>query len=266
MSNKIDSSKIGPTFEIKDYLEAANDAASRTRTVTIVLIIATVLIGIGFWNSAKWSWPKHRVRTAYNADILESKFLEGIENPQFEEYKKHLQDHILRAYVDNVYFIKIPFFGIAFDVNDLGAIGGLSFIIILLLLRFSLSREIKNLNVSFREAESHDQLCYFYHALAMRQVFTVPEMKGERQNWFLARASKLVCILPLFVFFLGISYDYWSIYSWGLYESRVVIIPLAVETASLILIIFLSWKCWERQNHINTIWEKNWEKIDRRVN
>lgn len=106
-------------------------------------------------------------------------------------------------------------------MNDLAPIGGLSLIIILLLMRFSLSREIKNLNVSFREARHHSQLCHFYHALAMRQVLTVPEMKGEKQNWWLVKASQFVFILPVSVFSLGVFYDYWSTFRYGLFTAQV---------------------------------------------
>lgn len=66
MTEKTASSAVGLTFDIKDYVDATTDAASRTRTVTIILVIATVLIGIGFWNSVKWSWAAERVKAAYD--------------------------------------------------------------------------------------------------------------------------------------------------------------------------------------------------------
>lgn len=267
MNQKTTSSIVGSTFEMKDYIDAATDAASRTRTVTIILVIATVLIGIGFWNSFTWSWSVDRVKAAYDTKyddkfklLYSEKHLEA--NSNKAEFEKNLQEQVVRAYIDNIRFIRIPFFGIAFDVNDLAPIGGLSLIIILLMLRFSLSREIKNLNVAFREAYYHNQLCHFYHMLAMRVVLTVPEMKGEKQNWWLFKASQIIYFFPLFVFFCGILYDYWSTFKLGLFTAEVALLTLGIGTLWFIVIIVLSWKCWERINHINKIWEENWKIID----
>jgi hypothetical protein len=267
MSKNLTSTAIGSEFKIEDYVNAANDAASRTRTVTIIMVIATVLIGIGFWNSVNFSWATERVKAAYDKNYqYKYKILFSPEHKSEDadtlKYQENLQQHVVRAYIDNVRFVRIPFFGIAFDVNDLAPIGGLSLIIILLMMRFSLSREIKNLNVSFREAVQHNQLCHFYHALAMRQVFTVPQMKGEKQNWWLSKASRLVFILPVFVFGLGVGYDWWSILNYGLFTFDVASLTLFIGTTWLASIAFLSWKCWERQSHINQIWDDNWNKIN----
>ena len=60
----------------------------------------------------------------------------------------------MRTYVDS-WVIRVPFFGFSFDVNDLGFIGGIGFVIILVCFRLCLSREIDNLRLSFEQF----QLC-----------------------------------------------------------------------------------------------------------
>jgi len=274
MSNLTESGALGSSFDSKDYVEATTDAAKRTRTVTIILVVASVLVAIGYYNSLQWSWARHRVKRAYSQQYKENikRFIdpegkldlttEGLkEKTLVDKYQDDFQTATARSYVENIRFVRAPFFGIAFDVNDLGIIGGLALIIILLLMRYSLSREIKNLNVAFREAVHHDQLSLFYHALAMRQVFTVPHMKGEDHNRLLATSPKFICVLPIVVFTLGVAYDYYSILIAGQYSFKEVFVWLLLETAWLIIIVVLSLKCWERQSHINSIWDQHWNRI-----
>ncbi len=160
------------------------------------------------------------------------------------KFRTQLQQETVKAYVENIRFVRAPFFGIAFDVNDLGLVGGVAVIIILLLMRYSLSREIKNLNISLREAVDHGKLPAFYHALAMRQVFTVPHMKGEKRNKWLGVAPRIISILPAIVFLLGVSYDYYTtIGPNGLYDIEQVTFQLITETVWLALIFYLSVRC-----------------------
>jgi len=269
MSNSRDDCVLNTTFDINYYVEGSNDAATRTRFVTLVLVVACVLISIGWYNSMRWSWARDRIRNAYN--ITDESILKVLypNNPSAtldpnvaESYRSHLQAATMTAYIDNIRFVKIPFFGIAFDVNDLGFIGGFGIMTVLVLMRYSLSREIKNLNVSFREAEHHKQLCAFYHALAMRQLFTVPHMKGEKRNRKLAKLPELVSIMPAFLFTLGVLYDCYSIFGLRIYELERVTFTLCAEGVWWILICFLSFKCWERKRHINGIWDKYWRRIE----
>jgi hypothetical protein len=267
MSNSEEDHALSPKFNVKDYVEATNNAARRTRTVTIVLVVVSVLIAIGWYNSLQWSWDLHRIRQAYDphdpyvSHILGVNGTDDESKIRVEKFRTELQQATVKAYVENVRFIKAPFFGVAFDVNDLGVVGGVGLIITLLLMRYSLSREIKNLNVSLREAVHHDKLPAFYHALAMRQVFTVPHMKGEKRNRWLASAPRVICILPACVFFLGVFYDYFSVWLY-VYLLKAVTFTVVIQTVLLIVILYLVARCWERQGHIDSIWEQYWNRIE----
>jgi hypothetical protein len=279
MSKIYSSSKINSNFNLKEYVEASTDAASRTRIVTIILVVATVLVGLGYYNSLESSWPHYRVRHAFDfseANLEKQKALIGVhpdpngdipsaDQKKIEDYQRRTQEIALKEYYDHVLVVTAPFFGISFDVNDLGLVGGLALIIILLLMRYSLSREIKNLNLSFREATEHDQLCEFYHSLAMRQVLTVPERKGEDQNRWLANFPKYLCILPAAIFTLGVGYDYISVFTLKLFSLKEVLFQFPLETLWLALIWHLSLKGYERQRHINSIWEQQWKRIENKM-
>lgn len=256
-----DYSTIDAKFHAKEYVEVADEAAKRTRWLTVVLVIASVIVFIGFWNSIQWSWAAERLKAAFDPNY-ENIFIMTTGGthtaPDKEAYRKELQHEVVRGYVDNVRFINIPVFGIAIEVNDLGLIGSISFIIVLLLLRFSLSREIKNLNILFREAVLHKELCHFYHKLAMRQVFTVPEMKDQERNRMLSIGSKIVYFLPFLIITFGIGYDFFSSYVLHIYEPPEVSTLLITEFVCLFFVLYLCLRCLERQLHIDEIWEDYW--------
>jgi hypothetical protein len=260
---------------IKDYVEATTDAARRTRIVAIVLVVASVLILIAFYNSLDWSWPIARVRSAYDpADTSADKALDVAHHPLLlldkdkdgkspaNHFREQLQEANVRAYVENVRFVRVPFVGVAFDVNDLGTIGGIGLILILFVMRYSLSREIKNLNYSFREAARLNRFDEFYHALAMRQVLTVPHMAGEERNRLLAVSPQFVHVLPAAIFSVGVAYDYYSVFKLGYFKPQYVSFTLVTETLWLVFILLLAAKCWGRQRHIDNIWEENWKKLN----
>lgn len=196
---------------------------------------------------------------AYQGEILESK----ISIPSTEKLlAKEIPTRI--AFDDKVLFVEMPFFDIPIDVNDLGLIGGISLFIILYLLRFSQSREIKNLNISFKEAVKHNELCEFYHSLAMHQVLTVPQMEGELRNKGLAVSAKSIFFLPIIVLILGVGYDYYSVLKYNLYEWDFVKKQLYFQLAPcILLVILMSLKCLERQLHIDRIW-RNFHDIRRK--
>jgi hypothetical protein len=97
----------------------------------------------------------------------------------------------ISAYVDNTYVIRVPFFGVAFDINDLGAIGGLSLIIILIMLRLNLRNFIVSLRIGFKAAREADMHPDFYDILAGRQVFAFPALGDPKQRPYEGRTESI---------------------------------------------------------------------------
>lgn len=403
-----EDTKTTHKFNIKEYVEWVNDATVRTRTVAIILVIATVLIAIGFYNSLQWSWARDRIKRVFdtgdtsiytlmdaenhpkfksdsffipsdftdfrslafklvdNQDDALSRYIfdrlpqsraplvkyvedykakpPGVEKPapsvilvaqvakdfnsflkdrnlyapeRFEniklkketrafleftpggsdlmrfnrllledyfpdeiarsrdispadDYRKELQRQMVFHYIDNIRYIKVPFFGISFDVNDLGTIGGLGLLIILMMYRYSLSREIKNLRYAFatarlqaREEKNPEILDKFYHALAMKQVFTVPEMKTLKRNKKLAVSSVIVPLLPAIIFSAGVFYDWWSVIRRGLYKYNEASFTLWLELFWLPPVWILAVRCAGRIVHLDQIWRVYWRRLVR---
>lgn len=265
MSRHYSEKTVFPVFSVKKYVKVADEAAKRTRWLTIVLAVASVIILIGIWNSLHWSWATERVKTAFDLDPTHNEKMfdvlrKGSDHELFDkkQFLRDLQHSVMRGYIDNVRYVNIPVFGIAIDINDLGLIGGLGLVIILFLLRFSLSREIKNLNILFREAFRHDKLCDFYHSLAMQQVFTVPEMKGESKNTLLNIASKIVYFMPSAAILFAVAYDIYTAFEFSLFNFDTVWDLIFFEFSGLAFVFYLSLRCLERQLHIDEIWADYW--------
>jgi hypothetical protein len=96
----------------------------------------------------------------------------------------------LRNRRDNVLSLRIPFFGITFDINDLSLVSGITFTIILIWLRLSLWTELNSTQQVFERVDVKDlkEVKDYYEYLGTRQVFTIPlsfdeQLKkyGERQ-------------------------------------------------------------------------------------
>jgi hypothetical protein len=189
------------SLDIQDFLDAAGDASKRSRTATVVLVVASVLMFAGLLNSLQNHWMLKRLVATHATD---SKYLAGKvplqpeQEAQFRElFRGDFRQAMVKSYVENAFTIRVPFFGVSFDVNDLGIFGGFSLMTILLLLRYALSREVENVRLGFDEAEKLGQRLDFYKLLAMRQVFTVPPAPGVRIGRLTTLAPKAVCVLPL---------------------------------------------------------------------
>jgi len=261
------------SLDIQDYLDATSDASKRTRTITIILVVASVLVLAGLLNSLQSHWMRLRLEALQNihGEYTKSKLgpLPSLKDSPTEEevtgFNKHMaryeQSHrdlitaIARAYVENSMVIRVPFFGFTFDVNDLGLLGGLGFLIILGCYRFCISRESDNLRLSFTEAKKLGKHQEFYNLLAMRQVFTVPQTKFIKRTRFLVITPKLICWLPLTVHLAVTLHDLWT--AWigkELGELRYQIL-ISCELIIALSLLLLSISVTRRLIRIDRMWD-----------
>ena len=290
--NGKDSSVL--SFDLKEYLESANDASNRSRYVSIVLVIATILIFVGLNNEYMNSWMVADLRDVY---MPGDKFMDSLFRHKYigdtkdddkyfqpqcsdlkdsncispaQKAKADAQEALMKIHMESRLFIRIPILGVAIHVNDLGLIGGITLVVLLLLIRTSLSREIKNLNYSFKKAYEAKRLDEFYDALAMRQLFTVPHMKGEKRNHFLSKTPYVVCLFPAFVYLILVAYDVFTAIAIPKYRSTMEGHSLAssaiaqlmfVEGICVLVICFIALRCVERQHYIYSIWDYYWDLL-----
>lgn len=137
-------------------------------------------------------------------------FVEGSRFANLEHLKNYVA-YLERSRAEKIMNITVPFFGVVFDINDLGIFAGITFVIILLLFRFSLLRELRNLLLVFLQAKTPEHLRLCYDMLAMQQVLTMPpqlerglpERNFRNFGWwreaFWNVMSKILYLLPFLV-------------------------------------------------------------------
>lgn len=154
--------------------ETYNQTSSDTRSVLYILTVVSCLSLAAVFNSnPKVNWPSERIEY-YRTRLEDTSKLLGKERDAIKLYGKLNQkdslahytaafrrdslfdfqfrtrlDQILRDDVSNGYTVKIPIIGIQIDINDLAAISGAALIILLFLLRFTITREKCNVRIAF---------------------------------------------------------------------------------------------------------------------
>jgi hypothetical protein len=246
--------------------------------------MASVLALSGFLNSFKHSWASLRLKQIIdpNSDYTmkylrmdstnaqgEKKAVSNIKNTNstkeyIDDKYKSLYDAFIHSYVENTFTIRVPFFGINFDVNDLGLLGGLAFCVILFLFRYSLARELENLTLSFAAIQNENELQIFYHLLAMRQVLTIPPRPDNENVKRLNFMPKILLFFPLFVHMVVTLYDSHTMYI-GFQISPVhSIFNFVFNLLFWVLILMLTLECMKVWKKIDQMWADNFHKITRR--
>lgn len=170
----------------QDLTSGANDLSQLKTNLPPLLTIATLSPYFGSEECEKL--PEKGATKEENESALREqiKCYEGA-----IKLSQSLLDETIKAYVVNVYFIRVPFFGVAFDINDLGAIGGLSLIVILIMLRLNLRNFIVSLRIGFKAARDAKQMEQFYDVLAGRQLFAFPDLEDSKQDPYEGRTEAI---------------------------------------------------------------------------
>ena len=237
---------------VVEYVNAAGASSDRARNVIIVLVVTTVLLGIEIRNTS-YSWIDARidVRNAalkaveggFNPVRLDEETKERIKatpcpdddhggldcrarlflvrrnyNPESAADKSRLSEELSdyrKASIEQISLVHIPFFGAVFDHNDIGMFAGVTFAVVLLWFRFSLSRELNNLNLLFNNQVLAESMKRCYDLMAMQQVLTVPRMPlaGKRHRW--RWVAKVLYFIPVPVYAAQLYFDLTSVFGVG---------------------------------------------------
>ncbi len=263
-------------IEAQDYLKAAADASARTRSVTIAMTVASVVIFGALINSLQHQWMLERLQALDNprSEYVARKIgpypqSVGKTAASFREEEvcyydryKMFYEAVARAYVDNSLSTRVPLFGFSVDANDIGIIGGVAFVVLLFMYRYSLGREVENLRIARQQASYFKQRKEFYLVLAMQQVFTIPPSETRTRSTFTPWILRLISALPLTVLLAVTVHDVITTGRIGNVLSRAHnIILILVELIALGILLVLTLKSIERHRNVDTIWEEWWQDL-----
>jgi hypothetical protein len=165
-----------------------------------------------------------------------------------------------RDYVDTALIVHVPLSGFSFDVNDLGLVGGVGFIVLLSMLLFSLKRELSNLITSFSEAKRQHQLRVFYDLLAMEQVLTVPEGLQIPRSFFLRVVPKVILCIPAAVYLCVVGHDVITSGVGNQINSLHTGLLYAGEAVLGTLIVWLTWSVVSVVKKVDDTWSSFFDK------
>jgi hypothetical protein len=266
-------------IEAQDYLKAAGDASARTRSVTIAMTVASVVIFGALINSLQHQWMLERLlaldnpRNEYVARKIgpypqrtgeTDEAFRAAEGYYYERYKL-FYEAVAKAYVENSLSTKVPLFGFSVDANDIGLIGGAAFVVLLLMYRYSLAREVENLRIAREQAGYFKQYKEFYLVLAMQQVFTIPPSETRARTKLNLWIPRLISALPFAVLLAVTVHDIITTGSIGNLLSKTHnLILILVEFVSLGSLLVLTGKAIERHREVDKIWEDWWDDLRKR--
>jgi len=155
---------------VTQLCQISNETSDVTRNTLYVLVITMLLIIIAVINTNKDNWKKQRINSLKkelyhinnmrpNCDSFCLSFFDVKTETEYKEcikkvinieqaiVKENLQTQILNG-IEHNQTVNVPIVGITFDINDLGNISGLTFIILLGILWFTFKRESNNLKIA----------------------------------------------------------------------------------------------------------------------
>jgi hypothetical protein len=238
------------------YIEATKESTDRTRKILLIMLVASIVIATACWNTRVSGWVNSRLAMAKAVDDILVKPPDAatgtparsVAPGQEALYEK--ADELIKSTgrtpnqarqgllwaqkvrTEQLSQIQVPILGISLDVNDLGLLGGVTLIVMLMWLNYSLWHQSNNLKIAFAFARQLDEksaselkdpteenrvrwLYHTYQNLAMRQVLTIPPRAasikklepGARKLW-MRKLSKSLYALPFAVQFAVVLHDW----------------------------------------------------------
>ena len=261
-------------IRVIDFVEACERASARTRWVIFVMIVASVVGFTASWKAGERGWIKGRMTLARDALMYfrvptdEKNILKAANPEKYSNIEKwiesrvinneeQIESHVLyleKVYTENVRLIRLPFFAITLDTNDLGVICGITFIIMMLVFRLNVGRELDNYNEVFKYISTDTNREAIYKLLRMNQVLSTPPDSKGKQNLFWLIIPKLLYVLPLLVQLFIIYNDLSTLPLGMLISASNTILVMIISVSCFILLLVLTVQCVYRAVQLDQVW------------
>ncbi|MBC7909487.1 MAG: hypothetical protein H7Y30_03240 [Pyrinomonadaceae bacterium] len=286
MENKKNSDEQLNEIEtsLLQYINATTSAGNRARTVIIVMLVASVYVFTQVRNADGWldrrievrvnalrlfknfdkdkvalpGEPKDPPPAGENRDRAQAFINRGYRIDNYDDYTR-LQTQtqsLIRMRDEQLRLVRLPFFGAAFDANDMGIFAGITFTVVLFWLFLTIHVERSNLQTTFRVAEAQGSLRHCYNLLAMQQVLSVPPTMANKLWRPFGYISKLLYLMPLGVYIWLFHHDSetqdsgyilgWDHMTHLMRTSKVCLVLIFIFTTLCLVISFLKDREWTK--------------------
>jgi hypothetical protein len=281
---------------IQEVCEISNSSSGSTRSILYVLVLVNILILIALLNTHKWNWTGYRVRKLQTE--LEDLRKMKIKDTTSEEYIRHdveirVKENFLfsiaRSDIENYHTVRVPILGNAFDINNLGIVTGITFLILFIICRFTLAREINNLRIAlnaisdryidnsdrnkFKDAlgdkeflkrvKGNDDVIlssinytrrqHHYNYLTMNEIFNFPPLETSRNkvvHKIIGRVVMKMFYLPVIVCCLVITNDIATFRFASRLSQTYGLVSLFISAISIIVVYLLAKRCTKQKDYI----------------
>lgn len=283
--------------ETKIALGYAKESSMRARSVIFLLMIISVLTFIAWWNHYEHAWPRTRLRHAqlgvhflcvqnenaakihgqksevdkdcdaartahyFTKDIDLAIGKAFVERMRFNlpQARLHLQ-YLQQQYIAGVTKVTIPFLGLQTDVNDLGILSGLTFVILLYLFCFAVWREEQNVKEFFAIARRQRDLAVAYRLYSMTQVFTIPPHEERRR--VNKTTTRFIYWMPALVLGLVAWYDIWMTLRYAdEFTTSLDILTISVEGGAFLVIMLQRRLVARLADKVDSHWKDAYREI-----
>ena len=166
------------------------------------------------------------------------------------------------AFREHVMLVAIPFFGTVVDVNDLGVLSGVAFVLLFLMYWFCVVREYDTLKYMFAAAREYRvEIGSIYNVLGSTQVLEVPPTTFNQPNFLRWSLNKFILIPPIVIHGWIWTTNIATIDA-GFHLSRTVTIWNLVACTLLFgLLVALAVSCWSVLLDISTTWKTEFVEV-----
>ncbi|MBI4664392.1 MAG: hypothetical protein HY735_36820 [Verrucomicrobia bacterium] len=279
------------------YLEAVTISAKRARTILMLIATASILALTALWNIIPTSWLSGEIKLAryahannaydpatppppdkndaavFNRARLYCKNTglvprtlstnTAARSAELMEIRERLQakiDELRKTQREKFNFVTIPFFGVTFDVNDLGLTSGIAFSVLLMMYRYSRARELANLRLAFAAAKRTKEPSACYDLLSMNQVFDIPPAEDNQRPVIWRVPPRILDIMPIIAQILILYADYRSKGIAFIISPINAYISLGTNIALLLINTALTASCLLIARTVDAEWAREFKK------
>jgi hypothetical protein len=245
-------------LDFKLYLDAATQSVTRTRNSIYLLLTVFVAVLAVYVNTTVLDWSGKRVqrmRRAYEcvtkpnlpADQCKDAMRyagdlglptdQSVDTDLYKEYRNAM----IRRRTD-LRTIQLPLFGAVLDLNDLGLLSAILFVILLMILRANLYHELDSLESArekveaFKSAGNDDLYQESNEMLTRVQVLASPRKDNQGYRW----SAMVVMTVPIFLHVMIVRRDWATLTTaYDLIGSKAAKILWAIEVLGWIAMILL---------------------------
>lgn len=219
--------------DVEKICETSNSSSGHTRSVLYIIVIVNILSLIAVMNTCYFNWSKHRI-DHYRSELRNLR--NRLDTTNAIHLKQSLRDTIeydslsyteaISSQNEHFGIVSIPLLSNSFDINDLSLVSGITFLILTIILSFTLTREISNLEIALhaitdrypKNADSSKfphllkkelrdfnfkRRMHHYNFLSMNEIFNLPPLRVGSDGAMKSRiASQLIMKMFYFPFII----------------------------------------------------------------